>query len=277
MLRQTKDLFGRNCSYSNAHPFIRWMGGKRFLSKTIADLSPRKIEVYWEPFLGGGAVFFTLSRNIQDAVLSDMNKELITTWKVVKRSVKPLIERLLEHKVRHSLGNGYYYEVRDHLIATDPVEIAARFIYLNRTCYNGVYRVNKAGKFNNPEGSVRNPPICDRDNLMKVSDLLKHAVIVHGDFNDITPDKGDFVYCDPPYDGTFHRYQKEGFMDDDQRRLEAAASSWRKQGVDVLLSNNDTLKIRKLYRHWNLLETSAPRIINADPKGRGKVGELLIY
>lgn len=259
-----------------AAPFVKWAGGKRALIPGIAAHFPRRVKRYWEPFVGGGAVFFSFADRIDRAVLSDSNEELIIAYRVVKSRVEELIEALREHERRHA-EQRYYLRVRSQR-PTDALEIAARFIYLNRTCYNGLYRVNRQGKFNVPRGNYKNPNICNAERLRAAGKALAKAALRVGDFaRRAAPDKGDFVYCDPPYDGSFTSYQPGGFTAEDQRRLRDAAKKWSAAGASVVLSNSDTPHIRNLYgSHFHLHETTAPRPINSNGNGRGAVAELFI-
>ncbi len=262
---------------ATARPFLKWAGGKRSLIPEIAQRLPDEFNSYWEPFLGGGAVFFALESRISRAYLSDVNAELALVYQVVKRRVDELIDALDDHAARHD-EKDYYYTIRKRTNIHDSVERAARFIYLNKTCYNGLYRVNKKGKFNVPRGNYKNPCICDRDNLRAASKVLGNATIRFDDFDIINPDSGDFVYCDPPYDGTFTSYDANGFGNEDQRRLRDAVLKWHSQSVNVMLSNSDTDFIRNLYSDdvFHIHEVNAPRNINCKGDGRESVGELLI-
>ena len=192
---------------AKAVPFVKWAGGKRSLVNVISERLPPDFSRYHEPFVGGGAVFFALESLIQSAVLADLNEELVLAYHVISSDTEPLIESLQKHATYHSKEEGYYWKVREQE-PTDPIETVARFIYLNRTCYNGLYRVNKMGKFNVPKGKYKNPKIIDAENLRAVAKVLQKAQIRFGQFyRSITPQNGDFVYCDPPYDGTFAKYQ----------------------------------------------------------------------
>ena len=183
----------------------------------------------------------------------------------------------MEHAERHRADKKYYNSVRAEKHSTDPVIVAARFIYLNRTCYNGLYRVNKKGLFNVPRGSYVNPTICDSNNLLAASQVLAKATITYADFSEIQPAAGDFVYCDPPYDQTFTGYASGGFTEDDQRRLRDCVDQWRQRGASVMVSSSDTALIRRLYgTNYNLNEVTAPRNINSDAENRGPVPELII-
>lgn len=203
-----------------AMPFVKWAGGKRSLIPAIAKHFPDEVGTYWEPFVGGGAAFFTFAKRIERVILGDTNEDLAITYQVVKTDVDALVERLSEHERAHRRREGkrykdgktYYYRVRDEE-PLEPLDVAARFIYLNKTCFNGLYRVNKSGKFNTPEGKYKNPDICNAERLRRASNALQRAQIVLGDFQKTQPGPGDFIYCDPPYDGCFTGYQAAGFDD----------------------------------------------------------------
>ena len=267
-----------------ALPFVKWAGGKRSLIPRLAQHFPDEIGTYWEPFVGGGAAFFTFAKRIKRAYLSDTNEELMITYQVVKTELDALIEKLQEHERTHlrrkgkeyADGQTYYQRIR----ACEPtghVEVAARFIYLNKTCYNGLYRVNKNGQFNVPEGSYAKPDICNIERLQQAHKVLQSAIIKLGDFARVViPNEADFIYCDPPYDGTFTGYQAEGFKGGAQARLRYAAKSWGDRGASVVLSNADTMAMRKLYEDWTIHATTAPRNINSKSNGRGAAAELII-
>ena len=202
----------------------------------------------------------------------------------VPSDVEALIEQLRLHKRKHEKragqtyedGKTYYRRVRD-AEPSDPVEIAARFIYLNKTCYNGLYRVNSQGKFNVPEGRYKNPDICNADRLRETSQALENAIIRVGDFASVVqPGRDDLVYCDPPYDGVFTGYQASGFGENDQERLRNAANAWTRSGARVVLSNADTPAMRKLYSDFRIHEATAPRPINSKGTGRRNAAELII-
>jgi DNA adenine methylase len=261
---------------ARARPFVKWAGGKRAVIPEIATRLPDSFNAYWEPFIGGGAVFFALDSRIKTAYLSDVNAELMLTYGVIQNTPNELIEVLSQHAERHD--KDYYYRVRGMTDLKSGIEVAARFIYLNKTCYNGLYRVNKAGHFNAPIGSYKNPAICDSDNLHAASEVLNGAWLAFGDFQRVAPGDGDFIYCDPPYDGTYAGYDKDGFDEGEQRRLRDAVAQWSKLGAYVMVSNSDTALTRSLYGStpFEIHEITAPRNISADENGRGKVGELLI-
>ena len=261
---------------TQARPFVKWAGGKRTLVPEIARLLPATFNEYWEPFVGGGAVFFALGSRFPRAHLSDTNRDLVIAYQVIQDNPEPLIGRLEHHAEMHSPD--HYSAVREQHDQEDRVAIAARFIYLNKTAYNGLFRVNRAGRFNVPIGRYENPTICDADNLRAVSVALQRATLLTRSFDEsgITPREDDVVYCDPPYDGTFTGYTGSGFGEEEQTALRDQATVWAEAGAHVILSNNDTPFIRTLYKSWRIVEVQAPRHINSNGAGRNKVGELLI-
>lgn len=262
---------------ARAYPFLKWAGGKRTLVPEIVKLLPDQFGTYWEPFLGGGAVFFALDSRIRKAHLSDVNLELMLTYRMIQKEPDKVIEALNAHTKAH--GKRHYKKVRDKQHdEQDPVLLAARFIYLNKTCYNGLYRVNKAGRFNVPMGRYKNPTICDEENLRRVSEVLQDVTLKAVPFGQIEPKSGDLVYCDPPYDGTFSDYTGAGFTDDDQKALRDACARWQSAGAHVIVSNSDTQLTRSLFDGdgWTLHRVSAQRNINCKGNGRGRETELLM-
>ena len=263
-------------SQSSATPFVQWAGGKRGIISKINRYLPLNITYYHEPFVGGGAVFFAFQHRIKYAVLADLNAELVTAYHAVKDHTEKLIAALNRHKDKHHQDTGYYMKVREWS-PKGLVNIAARFLYLNKTCYNGLYRVNKSGQFRVPKGDKKNPGVCNPINLRSTARVLKKATIRTGQFDEsITPQKGAFVYCDPPYDGgSFTDYQPEGFDQEDQTRLKECVDRWTKQGVSVMVSNADTPFIRNLYANYTQHLLIAPRKISGK-NGIKKVTEVLI-
>lgn len=263
-------------------PFLKWAGGKGGLLPQYEPFLPPREEVrqYVEPFLGGGAVFFRTQ--YQPARLADVNQEVIDVYRVVRDEVEPLIELLAKHLNEHD----YFYQIRDlDPQQLDPVARAARFIYLNRTCYNGLYRVNSRGEFNVPFGRYKKPRLQDRDGLTAASQALAGVELRCADFEASTADcrAGDFVYFDPPYDplsptSNFTRYARDGFDEAAQRRLAEVFAALADRGARVMLSNSDTPLIRSLYdpQRFEVHEIQARRAINSKPSGRGPVTELLI-
>ena len=261
---------------SKALPFVKWAGGKRSIVDKISEVLPPSVEIYHEPFVGGGAVFFAFEQMIKSATLADLNEELVLAYHTVAKDTDNLIEALQEHERNHQKEKNYYMKVRRQ-DPRDTLSIAARFLYLNKTCFNGLYRVNKSGKFNVPQGKYKNPKICNPENLKRVSEVLKKAIIHVGQFDiTISPRAGDFVYCDPPYDGTFSEYHAEGFENADQERLKQSVDKWTNQGASVMISNSDTPFIRELYKGYNIHPITALRNISSDSNKRGQVSEVLI-
>ena len=266
--------------YGKAAPFVKWAGGKRSVVEELVARFPSTFNKYWEPFVGGGALFFGLHEQITEAVLSDSNLDLVMAYNVVKRDPTALIRKLETHARRHN--ETYYYRIRGQHDLQDPIDVAARFIYLNKTCYNGLYRVNKKGEFNVPIGSYDKPEIARQDNINVCSTVLEKAAIEFREFDTIEPSPGDLVYCDPPYhpvnSTSFTKYTKLAFGDQEQGRLRDFALQLHKNGVHVILSNSDTPLIRSLYRGpiWHLDTVKVPRNVNSKPDGRGAVDELII-
>ena len=258
-----------------AYPFVKWAGGKRILTPSIKKILPEWFNNYYEPFVGGGSVFFSLSNRIRKAYLSDTNQDLMLTYEILKEEPYSLIEELKKYQKEH--GTQFYKETREQYNNTqDPIKMAAKFIYLNKTCYNGLYRVNQSGKFNVPIGSYTNPIICNEENLLNVSKVLKRTTLENKSFECIKPKKGDLVYCDPPYDETFTLYTSNGFDENAQKKLKECCDKWKKAGAFVIISNNNTALIRKLYKGYKFIEVKMARSINCDAKKRSKVTELLI-
>jgi DNA adenine methylase len=270
-----------------AHPFVKAVGGKTFLLPEILKRLPAKINTYYEPFVGGGAVFFALAAEgrFKRAVIGDANKDLMRTYETLTRHLDGaggVVDILEYHTGVHD--EAHYYEVR----AQKPRELdlarrAARFIYLNRTCFNGLYRVNKKGEFNVPFGRYTNPKICDEENLRACAAILRKTAIIALDFEQtlIPAKRGDVCYLDCPYiplsdTANFTTYTSGGFTLEDQTRLRDVAKKLIARGVHVLLSNSDTPLTRKLYRGFKIEEVQAPRRVNSKGGKRGNVGELLI-
>lgn len=272
------------------YPFVKWAGGKTQLLSQIDRYLPATFERYFEPFLGGGAVFFHLlsSRGPFEAHLSDVNSDLITAYGAVKERVEDLIAALRRHEARFvQERDHYYYELREAATPANMVERAARFIMLNKTCFNGLYRVNKSGRFNVPAGRYENPRICDEQALRQAKMALSvcRARLSGRHFGEALDRarEGDLVYMDPPYSpasstAKFTQYTNGGFGDDDQSELCNVFEELTARGCKVLLSNSDTPFIRKLYaRHMrNAVRIEAARAINCNPARRKGHTELLI-
>ncbi len=246
------DEIMRNFKLEKPKPFVKWVGGKRQLLKQFIKLglyppfsfgfNPEK-NTYFEPFVGGGAVFLDLLP--ENAVLSDMNFELITTYKVIQQDYKKLISKLKIHKKNNT--KEYFLKIRaQNLNKLSDVSVAARFIYLNRTCFNGMYRVNKSGGFNVPYGKYNNPNIVNQENLENISKVLQDIKIKHQDYKETLKKakKGDFIYLDPPYaplspTASFTAYTKEGFGAEQQIELRDTFYELHKRGCLVMLSNSN--------------------------------------
>lgn len=263
-------------------PVVKWAGGKRSIRRELLALAPRDLGVYHEPFVGGGVVFFSLAPD--RAVLNDANPDLMGLYHALRDSPEAVM-RELDRLQPHVLDPDFYYRVRASDPSTQaPPERAARFVYLNKTCYNGLYRVNRRGQFNVPFGRYRRPPrLYDRANLLRVAQLLRRADLLCTDFEEALEgaQKGDFVYLDPPYDplsetANFTSYTRGSFSEADQRRLARVFQDLDARGCRVLLSNSDTPLIRDLYRGYRITEILAPRNINSDGSGRFRIPELAI-
>lgn len=264
-------------SHREAQPFVKWAGGKRGLLKALFEHLPTEgVKRYHEPFLGGGALFFALQQRICQAVLSDMNIELIIAYRMVQTRPLEVLESLAVHQAKHC--KQYFLAIRKSYPPEEPVDLAAQFIYLNRTCYNGLYRVNKKGHFNVPMGSYKNPVIADVKNIQAVANVLERVTLQWLPFERLSPCSGDFIYCDPPYDGTFDQYTPVRFDGGEQEKLEEQARAWSRIGANVMLSNSNTPFVRNLYRRsvWRIHEVSAPRVISSKSEDRKPVTELII-
>lgn len=275
-------------------PFVKWAGGKTQLLDRLDKLIPIAFNCYFEPFLGGGALFYHLSsvRNIRFvAYLSDINRELINLYKVVKSNVEELIDILGAYKIQyHKAPEDFYRELRDKfdIENSSHIEKAARLIALNKTCYNGLYRVNSHGKFNVPMGRYKNPIICDSENLRNASLILGslESHLYWQDYQKILTNKaqeGDFVYLDPPYDpitstANFTGYTGAGFTKKDQECLARIFKDLDTRGCKVLLSNSDTEYVRELYVDYakNIRQVTVRRNINSSASKRAGHTELLI-
>ncbi len=259
---------------SKAKPFVKWVGGKTSIAAEIIKHLPDRIENYYEPFVGGGAIFFRVHSRIQAAFLSDVNSELMQTYKIIQNNVEELIEILEEHRKQHN--KAYYYKLRGEHKLDKPTEIAARFIYLNKTCYNGLYRVNSRNQFNVPIGSYTQPKIVDHDTLRNCSMTLQGISLTTDSFEDIEIQKNAVIYCDPPYDETYNQYSSSKFEQNMQERLRDMSLEWAGRGAKVIISNADTEYIRGLYaqKAFTIITLQAPRYVSC--KTRGTIQELLI-
>ncbi len=267
-----------------AQPFLKWAGGKRQLLTEIKKYIPQKVNTYYEPFIGGGALLFELQP--KKAIINDVNSELINCYTVVRDSVQELINDLQ----RYRNDENFYYETRDLdrselYTGLSTIERASRIIYLNKTCFNGLFRVNSQGQFNVPFGKYKNPKIVDEIVLRADSNyLLKNNItLLNNDFEIAveTAKKGDFIYLDPPYDpvsdtSSFTGYSLNGFDRNEQKRLFHVFKQLDSKGCKVLLSNSATNFIMDLYSDFKIIKVTASRNINSNASGRGKIDELLI-
>ena len=268
-------------------PILKWVGGKRQLLSEIIPLIDESCDNYVEPFIGGGAVLFRLQP--KKAIINDYNTELINVYRTVRDDLDGLVALLKEHEKYNS--SDYYYEVRalDRTPDFDKMsnlEKAARIIYLNKTCYNGLYRVNSLGQFNSPYGKYKNPNIVNEVVLRAISKYLNgnEISIRSGDYKDVLNDieKNSFVYLDPPYmpissSSSFTGYTEGGFGYDKQVELKEECDKLNSKGVHFLQSNSDCEEIRELYKDYRIKVVKAKRAINSDAKKRGQINEVLIY
>lgn len=270
---------------SPVQPFLKWAGGKRQLLATIRPFIPQKFNCYFEPFIGGGAVFFDLQP--AKAVINDANAELINLYKIIRDAP----DKLLAEVAKHENTKDYFYRLREQdrdaltYNRLGPIARAARILYLNKTCFNGLFRVNSQGYFNVPFGKYPNPNIAPRETIHAVSIYLNNPKITikQGDFGAAVESAraGDFIYFDPPYDplsdtSSFTGYHHDAFGKDAQARLAALFKELDQRGCKVMLSNSNTAFIRQLYEGYRVEEILATRRINAVGSGRGAISEVLV-
>ncbi|MDR2245812.1 MAG: DNA adenine methylase [Treponema sp.] len=269
-------------------PYLKWAGGKRQLLPEIKKYLPGDLHTYYEPFVGAGALFFELQP--QKAVINDSNTQLILTYRVIKENVEELLALLKEYKGKNS--SRFFYEMRNldrdagQFEALRDVEKAARLIFLNKTCFNGLYRVNSHGFFNVPYGRYKNPAIYDENVLRQISNYFNAGdiTILNTDFEKavLSAGSGSFIYFDPPYHRqdkfSFTEYQADGFGEEAQERLRDVIIRMTQCGAKCMVSNSDTEYIRKLYDSdiFDIICVQANRLINSDFTGRGAVHEVLI-
>ena len=270
---------------AHAAPVVKWVGGKRQLLPQILPLIPKRMSAYCEPFLGGGAVLFALQP--RRALVNDLNQDLITVYRVIKENA----DALIEHLSRHENTPEYFYRIRDldrdreAYAALSDVEKASRLLYLNKTCYNGLFRVNASGAFNSPYGHYCRPNIVNEQTIRGVSRYFNSCDITFfsGDFAavlDRVP-RGGFVYLDPPYDpvsdtASFTGYNRGGFGREEQVRLKACCDALTARGVRFLLSNSATPFIRELYSSYHVSIVQARRAVNSVASRRGAIEEVLV-
>lgn len=268
-------------------PLLKWAGGKRQIVPDLLEHIPTSFDRYFEPFFGGGAFYFALFEQglLKESIISDINYDLYNFYKVVKERPEDLILSLKSLSFTNTPES--YYLARERFNSLNPnndlVEKAALLIYLNRHCFNGLYRVNAKGKFNVPFGRYTNPYLPNRDHILSISESLQDTNIMHQDFQNVEDqaDSGDFVYFDPPYDpisatSNFTWYSDKEFGNDEQADLASLAKTLDRKQVYVMVSNSDTPLIRKLYSRFHISVISASRPINSKSSGRGKINELII-
>lgn len=268
-------------------PIVKWVGGKRQLLPEILPLIPKKYSTYVEPFIGGGAVFFELQP--KKAIINDYNTELINVYKTIQTQPEELITTLEVHNQHNS--SEYFYSIREldrksSFNDLTEVQKAARVIYLNKTCYNGLYRVNSSGQFNSPYGKYKNPNIVNAPTIKAMSKFFNASEIkiLNGDYKQALKGlrKGAFVYFDPPYapislTSSFTGYTELGFGLEQQEELKKECDKLTQKGIKFLLSNSDCEFIRDLYKDYNIKTIPAKRFINSNVNKRGEINEVLIY
>jgi DNA adenine methylase len=266
-------------------PFLKWVGGKTQLLPEIRKYIPEKYDYYIEPFVGGGSVFFDLLP--QKAILNDINFQLIHAYNSVKNDCPTLIKKLKDYDSLHT--KEFYYDERAKYKPDDAevltINDAVRFIYLNKTCFNGLFRVNKHGKFNTPMGNYKKPNICDAITLIEASVKLKNVTITNDNYKQSIKqaNAGDLVYCDPPYyelnkTSNFNSYTPLKFDRNDQIELSKILVNAVKRGVKVIASNSNTAFTQSLYdnEHFDIITVEARRNVNSNATKRGKINELLL-
>ena len=268
-----------NIKKVRAAPFVKWAGGKRQLLSEIRKYIPTQYNRYMEPFVGGGALFFDLMPD--KAVINDANTELINAYLMIRDNVEELIEKLEEYEYCHDF---FYFLRGQDTSRLDTISLAARFIYLNKCCFNGLYRVNKAGKFNVPIGRYSNLQICKPEKLRSVSYVLQDTIIEFSDYKEILfkyARKGDLIYIDPPYHpiseySDFKRYTKEFFYEKDQVELRDIISELKNFGCFVIASNSYCDFILELYEDFQIEIVEAKRYINKIAAGRNSIQEVIM-
>ena len=267
-------------------PMLKWVGGKRQLLPDIVPMINKKGSIYVEPFIGGGAVLFNMQP--KKAIINDYNQELINVYITVRDNLEELLDELRIHEENNS--SDYYYEIRaldraEEFAQMSNVEKAARIIYLNKTCYNGLYRVNMAGQFNSPYGKYKNPNIVNEAVLRAISNYFNtnEITILNGDYKEVLKDleKEAFVYLDPPYmpisSSSFTGYTEGGFGYNSQVELKKECDKLNEKGIRFVQSNSDCEIIRELYKDYKIKTVKAKRSINSVGNKRGEINEVLIY
>lgn len=279
------DLIQRPSKNGNMPTFLKWAGGKNQLLSQYSKLFPQDFDKYIEPFLGSGAVFFYIKKNLnpREIILADVNKDLINCFKIVQNDVEKLISQLKKHKKKHSAE--YYYKHRNFIQKNiSDIGKAAWFIYYNKTCWNGLYRVNSNGTFNVPiSDKIKNNGIFNRKVLREASAMLQGVTLKVQSFEKVTniARRGDFVYLDPPYypasqTSNFTSYTKDSFSEKDQIKLSKVYKKLDRKGCLLMLSNSDSPFIKNLYDGHRIEKVCARRIINCNAEKRGPVEEIVV-
>jgi DNA adenine methylase len=254
-------------------PFLKWVGGKRSILDELQKRLPANYNTYHESFIGGGALFFSVQP--QKASLRDINFHLMLTYIAVRDDVDGLIAALKIHASRHD--KGYFMRARERLSKEqDTTKIASLLIYLNKTCFNGLYRVNKAGEFNVPMGSYAAPTLFEEDLLRNDSAVLQGVELQQGHFSQVEIAREDFFYFDPPYHKLYDGYNGSGFADDEHKKLAELCREIHQSGAFFMLSNSDTPFVRELYKGFTIEQVSASRSVSCKGNQRGKENELII-
>lgn len=277
-MQVVKDRTNKNIKAVKPQPFLKWAGGKTQLMHELLKRIPKKYSAYFEPFIGGGALFFALAP--KQSAIADINGDLVNSYEAVRDCPEEVIEALS----KYVNDKDFYYEVRaQNQEELSPTDRAARLIYLNRTCFNGLYRVNKNGQFNVPFAGYKNPNIVQAEKILSASKVLKGADIYHASFEKalISARSGDFIYLDPPYYpkgvySDFKRYNKEQFYKEDHIMLAELYNELSERGCKVMLSNSDTPFTRDIYKNWRIDTVYAKRMINSDASKRGEVTEIIV-
>lgn len=261
----------------NCPPFLKWLGGKGAMLEEIKKYLPYSFHDYYEPFLGGGSVFFGLQERIHKAYLSDVNRGLINTYNTVKIYPNKIIDELKKITILHS--KKFYYYIRDEARSRGMIEKASRFIYLNKAGFRGMYRVNKKGKFNVSYGNYPPERILQKTKILSCSLALQGTTITRQSYLSIKPQKNDFVFLDPPYfseDKMFTEYTKDGFGIEEQEKLKQFFDTLTSKGVKAMIIHQDSSYIRKLYKDYTIIPVSVKRKISNGVKKNTSACDLII-
>lgn len=284
-------MINNKADFEHAKPFVKWVGGKGKLISELEKYFPKKINRYFEPFVGGGALFFHVIQkyNVTFSNINDINKKLIVSYKQIQKNPNKIIKILTNIETEYKKKSAeerkkYFYFIREKYNEEklEDDNITAYLIFLNKTCFNGMYRENSKGQYNVPFGDQKNPTICDKKNIINVSKSLKNTIINNQNFEESVKSckRGDFIYFDPPYypintTSSFTTYHQNKFGPNEQKRLGYVFNRLVKKGCYVMLSNSNTQFIRNLYKEFHIYEIYAARSINSKGNGRGKIKEIV--